>query len=226
MSRCQDVNVSRALSTLNTHFYDIISHTTSIHAHLKVDHTIYTPVRRPGVSYNPVARRGSVTIVTNELYAVILGKVGRGTGRCGKHTLSSVSRPLRSIHANRHGLHRRKSRCQPIFILIVTSEGSARVDGVGVASDAASRHRVRLASTSYLSHTRSVGVGALACHPTCTNHVIESLLGPASTTAVALSITRYDLLRRELGQSVAGQSPGRLNSLSGRESPARTTLTL
>jgi hypothetical protein len=50
--------------------YSFISDTTSV-TESKVDHASLTPIFSPRVSYNPVTRGGSITIVTNELYAVI-----------------------------------------------------------------------------------------------------------------------------------------------------------
>jgi len=171
----------------------------------KVDITSLTPRSSPRVTYDPITTR--VRRVTDELDSMIDGVSALGS----VENTSSVVLPWLSIAADgeRHGT---KSRIHGSF---VTSDGDDLVDVDGRRASA------RCAT----SVTCGVWVAAFSVEAVGLDPA-ESLTRVTSVASSISTIAVDDFLRSSIRDTSSSDEVGGFGFFSGREGPARTTLTL
>jgi len=72
----------------------------------------------------------------------------------------------------------------------------------------------------------SVGIARISIQTSDINDPLECFTGVSTTTSGISVVTIYDFLRRTSRDPTSGNQIGRLRFFGGRESPARTTLSL
>jgi hypothetical protein len=179
--------------------------TTSVLTISKVDVTALTPRRTPGVTDDPVTT--SLRRVTNELDGVI----NVGSALSSVEDTSSVVLPWLSIAADgkRHRF-----------------EGS--IDGRLASSnrnDLANADSRRATASSATSINTTVRVAAFGIKSVSLDPA-EGFTGVTTTASRVRVIAINELLRSSIGDTTSSDEVSRFRFLSGREGPARTTLSL
>jgi len=174
-----------------------------------VDVSVLSPSGSPRVSDDPVRSCSSIVGISSQLDAMV-----NLLSTCGKNS-RVIELPRSSIDANGNGS---SSGCLSVDS-ILSVQLSVRIDFSLVLVEIGS-------ACSSDSISRCVGIFAVRIDSSSSLNVLVSMNGPSSVTSVRSGIAFNNLFHRQGMESMSSKSQIRFDGLSGRESPATSTLSL